>query len=590
MPLSRVAVGALALVLLGGPPLLAGVTADAKPLAAPDGPPALALPVPSSPGGFSKASASLTAADAKPAASPPDAGADHPMRSFPAKLPMSGLAPSKLAPDLCLYRYRVSTRSPECQAFVDQGFGYFYSYVWMEAARSFETAVQYDPDCAMAWWGLSRSLEKWGKSETTKALIKAGELRDKAGHREQQLILARMQEKGLVPGVGDADARKNAAIATIDNMLAVYDDDEEAWFYRAHLACGDRDFGGDVQAVPFYKALLRVNPLNPGANHELLHFYETFRRPALGWINAENYIKSSPGIPHPFHMQAHLATRLGRWDKTADRSAHAIDLERAYHADMGVRAADDQQFSHHLEILLISLTHDGRFAEARSIKAESEKAGFRQWPAWFRLHLAERDWAEALKVVDHFRRSDKTTANYMAALIYLVQGDAARAAPEVESLRQAFSDKKGDPQLEYRLWETQGMLLCQTGSTDEGLKLLAKASERSKDDYGHHSWGNGAYFMEAWGEAALRSGRSETAEEAYLEALAHDPGSIRAPLGLQVLCEQAGRSEEAQRYAELAHHNWARADAGRLDAELASLREGRYAGPAGGTNVPAHNP
>ena len=72
--------------------------------------------------------------------------------------------------------------------------------------------------------------------------------------------------------------------------------------------------------------------------------------------------------------------------------------------------------------------------------------------------------------------------------------------------------------------------------------FLAKASERSKDDYGHHSWGNGAYFMEAWGEAALRSGRSETAEEAYLEALAHDPGSVRAPLGLQVLCEQAGRS------------------------------------------------
>jgi tetratricopeptide (TPR) repeat protein len=317
-----------------------------------------------------------------------------------------------------------------------------------------------------------------------------------------------------------------------------------------------------------------------------LHFYETFRRPALGWTNAENYIKSSPGIPHPFHMQAHLATRLGRWDKTADRSAHAIELERAYHQDMGVRPADDQQFSHHLEILLISLTHDGRFAEARAIKAEAEKAGFRQWPAWFRLHLAERDWAEALKVVDHFRRSDKTTANYMAALVYLVQGDAARAAPEVESLRQAFSDKKGDPQLEYRLWETQGLLLCEQGSPDEGLKLLAKASERSKDDYGHHSWGNGAYFMEAWGEAALRSGRNETAEEAYLEALAHDPGSVRAPLGLQVLCEQAGRSEEAQRYADLAHHNWARADAGRIDAELASLREGRYAEAAGA----AHNP
>ena len=492
----------------------------------------------------------------------------------PAKLPFCGLAPSKIAPDLCVYRYRVSTRSPECQAFVDQGFGYYYSYVWMEAARSFETAAQYDPDCAMAWWGLSRSLEKWGRGDPTKALLKAGALRDKASPREQQLILARMQEKGLVPGVGDADARKAAAIATIDDMLAIYDDDEEAWFYRAQLANGGRDFGGDVASVPFYKALLKVDPLHPGANHELLHFYEGFRRPALGWTYAENYIKSSPGIPHAFHMQAHLATRLGRWDKTSDRSAHAVELERAYHKEMNVKPSEDYQFSHHLEILLASLTHDGRFTEARAIQAEAQAAGFRQWQAWYRLAVAERDWPGALKIVDHFRRADKTTANYMAALVYLEQGDAARAAPEVESLRQAFAGKKGDPELEYRLWETQGLLQCQTGSADEGLKLLAKAATRSKDDYGHHAWGNGAYFMEEWGGAALRCGRADEAEEAYQEALAHDPASVQAALGLQVLCERAGRTEEAERYAELAKHNWARADSGRLDAELTLLREG----------------
>jgi tetratricopeptide (TPR) repeat protein len=509
---------------------------------------------------------------------------------LPAKLPLCGLAPSKLAPNLCLYRYPVSTRSPECQAFVDQGFGYYYSYVWMEAARSFETAVQYDPDCAMAWWGLSRAMDKWDHGDPKKPLIKAGELRDKASDREQRLILARLQEKGLVPGVGDADARKKAAIATLDNMLAVYDDDEEAWYGRAQLSGGARGFGGEVSALPYYKALVRLNPLNPGANHELLHFYEGYGRPALGWTNAENYIKSSPGIPHPFHMQAHLATRLGRWDKTSDRSAHAIELERAYHKEMNVKPADDQQFSHHLEILLVSLTHDGRYAEARAIEAEAKAAGFKQWTPWFRLHLAEGDWAEALKVVDHFRRTDKTTASYMAALIYLQQGDAARAAPEVESLRQAYRDKKGDPQMEYQVWETQGLLLCQTGSEDEGLKLLAKAATRSKDDYGHHAWGNGSYFMEAWGEAALFGGRPDVAEEAFEEALAHDPGSVRAALGLQVLCERSGRSDEARRYAELARRDWAKADAGRLDAELKALREEGRGALAGEANAPGQMP
>ena len=89
-----------------------------------------------------------------------------------AKLPMCGLAPAKIQPNLCLVKYRISTNSPECQAFFDQGLGYLYSYVWMESARSFETACRCDPDCAMAWWGLSRALERYNKPSTA-ALKKA---------------------------------------------------------------------------------------------------------------------------------------------------------------------------------------------------------------------------------------------------------------------------------------------------------------------------------------------------------------------------------------------------------------------------------
>jgi tetratricopeptide (TPR) repeat protein len=499
------------------------------------------------------------------------------------KLPLSGLTRSKLVADLCLVKYRVSTASPDCQAFFDQGLGYYYSYVWMEAARSFETATQCDPECALAWWGLSRALERWGKSNHTQALQKASDLQARASHREQLLILARMQEKGMAPDVGGQDARKQAAIRTIEELLSLYDDDEEGWYYRAQLAGGSGLFGGQLSSVPFYKALLRINPLHPGANHELVHFYESQRRPALGWPYAENYISSSPGIPHAFHMQAHLATRLGRWDKTSDRSARAIELERAYHKEIGVRPKDDHQFSHHLEILTLSLIHDGRFREARTIKQEAERCGIHHWLPWFRLALAERDWPETVKIVDHFRKNDKKTASYLAALVYLKQGNAGRAAAEVEVLRHAYADRKDEKTkeektkdektLEDRLWETQGLLLCLEGDADSGLRLLAKAVERTKNDHSHHAWGNGAYYMEAWGIAALGAHKTDVAEEAFLEALAHDPGSVRAALGLQVLCECQGRTEEARRYAELAQRCWRKADAHCLAAELSSLRD-----------------
>ncbi len=115
--------------------------------------------------------------------------------------------------------------------------------------------------------------------------------------------------------------------------------------------------------------------------------------------------------------------------------------------------------------------------------------------------------------------------------------------------------------------------MAMTGAVDQGLALLAKAVDRSKKDYSHHSWGNGAYFMEIWGTLALQTGKTESAEEAFLEALAHDPGSVHGALGLQVLCERQGRPEEARRYAELAHRAWRKAEVRSLDAELAALRK-----------------
>jgi Tfp pilus assembly protein PilF len=494
---------------------------------------------------------------------------------LPATMKMTGLATSKLVADLCLLRYPISTNSPECQAYFDQGLGYFYSYVWMEAARSFETALQYDPECPMAWWGLSRALEQWGKPMHPEALFKANKLRERARHREQQLILVRVQEKQQDPRAGDGDAYKRKAIATIDNLIALYDDDEEAWFFRAQLAGGAGGNGGQTSSVPFYKALLRINPLHPGANHELVHYYETTHRPALGWIYAENYLKSSPRIPHAFHMQAHLATRIGKWTKTTDRLARAVELERAYHKEMKVEPTEDHQYSHHLETLLRSLIHDGRFTEARAIEAEQRALGYKVWELWFQLHLAERDFLETEKVIDRFRKenpNDKATSAYLSSLLYLKKDDPARALPEIRLLQDDLRIRPTDTALQFRLWEAHGWYLCQTGAPEEGLKLLALVVTKTKDDYEHHAWGHGAYYMETWGIASLQAGREAVAEEAFLEASAHDPGCVRAALGMQVLCESRGRGEEARRFADLARRCWKRANPANVEAELAVLR------------------
>ena len=98
----------------------------------------------------------------------------------------------------------------------------------------------------------------------------------------------------------------------------------------------------------------------------------------------------------------------------------------------------------------------------------------------------------------------------------------------------------------------QGRYLCQKGDGEAGLKLLKKLVDATKNDFGHHAWGNGAVYMEAWGVGALEAGNAAEAEEAFQEALAHDAGSVRGALGLWALCERLGRTEEADRYLKLA--------------------------------------
>jgi len=483
----------------------------------------------------------------------------------PNKLPMTKLDPAKrVIVNLSTSRYPVTTRSAECQAMFDQGLGYFHSYVWIEAARCFETATKADPDCALAWWGLSRAIERWGKGSHTPALKKAQDLLPKASHRESLLIKARLAEKGMLEGV-TPELRKKEATKHLDELLTLYDDDEEGWFARAQIAEGPN------AGVPYYKALLRVNPLHGGANHELVHHYENIGRPALGWPHALKYMEATPGIAHAFHMQSHLGMRLGRWEKTTEWSGHAIELQRAYHKELNVKPADDWQYSHHLETLTMSLAHDGRYQQAREIQKLSRDAKYEHRLPWFRLHLAEGAWDEALAIADLFKK-DKTTRSWLRALVFLKMHELDRAKHEIDVLQEAYRGKREDKELELRLWETQGQLLCLQGGAEGGLKLLEKTVKKTVNDYRHHSWGNGAYYMETWGVAALNANRLEVAEEAFLEAIAHDSGSVRGALGMQIVCERQGRTEEAVQFGELAQRFWKRADAGRLQEELDRIR------------------
>lgn len=57
--------------------------------------------------------------------------------------------------NLGTYSRKVSTASAAAQKWFDRGLAWSYGYNHEEALRCFQRAIDADPDCAMAWWGLA---------------------------------------------------------------------------------------------------------------------------------------------------------------------------------------------------------------------------------------------------------------------------------------------------------------------------------------------------------------------------------------------------------------------------------------------------
>jgi tetratricopeptide (TPR) repeat protein len=410
------------------------------------------------------------------------------------------------------------------------------------AGRNFQHAANLDAEAPMPYWGLSLVLNNGDRMQPLAAANRALELALRNGtDKEKRMCAARVLE---------LSRRQQEFRDALDSAIGAYPDDVELWIWRGKSV-------GGAAAIVFQLAAHRIQPEHPSPNHELVHNYEGIERPALGWPFTEMYRKSAPNMPHANHMQAHLAMRIGRWDEAIDatRMSRKKSLE-------GFPELDP---SHHIDVLIRALAHEGRFQEA-----ESEPRAYRNGLPWARLIQLKGD-TEALDAwADGRRRTNSPDGFYVGALAKLDRGELAAVPPLLANVEGQRAMNPGIPI--YRLNEVKGRYLVQTGETEAGLKLLREAGALAVKDSGLHAWGGGSYMLEVWGEAALRAKRLDEAEEAFHEALAHEHGSILGALGMQVVWEQRGRQEMARHYAERAAAIWRRADPGCLERHLARLR------------------
>ena len=430
----------------------------------------------------------------------------------------------------------VSTSSREAQAFYDQGLAYLHSYVWLEAARSFNQALAVDPNLAMAFAGLSVAYTELNDAAAARdALARARALAAKASERERTWIAARARQ--MDAEAAPADAAKFAAYrAALDAALLKFPNDEELLLARGKAASrdpADRGQGSVAESKPYYEKALAAAPEHFAAHHFLAHTYENAGDAPAALREGAAYARMAPKIPHARHMHGHELRRVGRVDDAIAEFRAADALDREYMSAEGVPPSLDWHYAHNLDLLASSYAYVGKYADAESILRESfevptsmlEQAfNKRAWPAFLLARgRPQESLAAAETLAAHEAPLVRATGLIAAGEAQLALRQYAAATDSYNAALRLMRGAEGAGLLADALRQLQGGLLLRTGRAADGAAALRETVTDLRSRAGPDAWIQATFALEAIARTAREAGDWELAAWVARQMLEHDP-------------------------------------------------------------------
>src|SRR6266516_1924944 len=479
----------------------------------------------------------------------------------------------------------VTTSSKEAQAFYDQRLAYLHSYVWIEAARSFNQALRIDPKLMMAYIGLSRVYSNLNDGMAAQAaLAQAQALSANATEHERRRITIRAKQ--LEATAEPANRQKHLDYKkAIDDALAADMNDAELWLLRGNaeepVASGRGQRGGSA-SIAFYEAALSRSPDNFAAHHYLIHSYETIGRVEEALKHGEIYARQAYMIPHAHHMYAHDLRRVGRVEEAIERFRKADDLENAYYKAEKIPRDYDWHHSHNLNLLATCYQYQGQMKTAERLLRES--AGMPAMTpgqefstkevAEFLLSRGRPE--EALKATQPLAKGKwpvgRTAGHALAgsALLAMDRLNEAKnelmlAEKELAGLDSARSNSEGvAPYVD----ELRGEILLRSGHAVEGVPMLKDWERAMRAVPGPDAWILALFRLDSMARLSRKVGEWEFAEYTARQMLEHDASYAGSHFALALVAEHKGDLETKRNEFAAAEKLWARAD-----ADLPELRQ-----------------
>ena len=466
--------------------------------------------------------------------------------------------------------------SAAAQSFYDQGLAYLHSFVWLEAARSFNQALRLDPQLATAHAMLSIAFTELGApEEATQALRRATDLAPQASeHDRRHVDLCRLQTEA--ERVGRDSAALAAYRSALDAAIARFPHDEEFLLLRGLAESPDpaeRGQGGVAASIPFYRRALASEPAHFAAHHYLAHAFENTGRVSDALTESAAYAGMAPAVPHARHMHGHSLRRAGRIDEAIAEFTAADDLETAYLRTEHVPAESDWHYQHNLDLLATSYQYVGRMGKAEALLKTSfglasdsveQEVNKREWPVFLLSRGRTQDALAAAKVMAAHRSPIVSAAGHvMAGNALLAMGDLRAAADEANAaLRLMRSSPVGAGLVANSLQALQGTYLLRAGQREKGDAMLKDVASKMRAAPGPDAWTLALFVLEDLARASREAGDWELASWMAQQMLEHDAHYAGTHMELALVAEHRGDVTRARAERELAAKYWKNADPG----------------------------
>jgi tetratricopeptide (TPR) repeat protein len=254
----------------------------------------------------------------------------------------------------------VTTSSPEAQRWFDRGLLWVYGFNHREAVKCFEKAIEHDPQCPMAHWGVAYAAgpnynKQWERfdpieladtfAKTYASTQRALSLLDRASPAERSLIEALQVRYPTPEPVGDFQALYDEYAGAMREVYQAYPDDMDivALFADAlmcrtpwqlwNLASGKPTPGASTLETAEVLERALATPegrRHPSVVHMYIHLMEMSPHPEKA-LRAADWLRGlSPDAGHLEHMPTHIDVLCGHYQNVVAWNHAAIVADRNY--------------------------------------------------------------------------------------------------------------------------------------------------------------------------------------------------------------------------------------------------------------------